>query len=264
MKSPLKYIGGKAKLINNKSIVFPQDFNDYYEPFCGGLSPFLNLISNNKVSFLSDNSENLINFYSVVKYRINELITELETNPYFINTKTNYILCRKIYNEIKILEQPIQKAALFLFLNKTGFNGMYRENKKGEYNIPFGKMKSPNWCDKITLFYLHKKLNSDNVYLTCQDYSKINPKKNDLVYLDPPYYNTFSGYSKNTFGKQKHLDLFLKCIEWKSLGIHVILSNSDDPFILELYKDFEIIKIPINYSINPKCKNSKFELLIKF
>ena len=260
MKSPIKYVGGKAKLIKNKTLVFPENFNDYYEPFCGGMSPFLSLNSN-CFAFISDNSENLMNFYQVLKYRPAELIQELKTNCYLKNCKTSYIFNRKRFNEINVKEHPIEKAALFLYLNKTGFNGMYRENKKGEFNIPFGNMKSPNWCDTENLLAVSKKLN--DAILSCQDYSNISPKKGDLVYLDPPYYNTFSDYTKNSFGEYEHIQLYNKCVEWNSRGVQFILSNSNTEFILNLYKEFNITKIPIKYSISSGIRKSTFELLIK-
>ena len=122
-------------------------------------------------------------------------------------------------------------------------------------------MKSPNWCDTENLLAVSKKLN--DAILSCQDYSNISPKKGDLVYLDPPYYNTFSDYTKNSFGEYEHIQLYNKCVEWNSRGVQFILSNSNTEFILNLYKEFNITKIPIKYSISSGIRKSTFELLIK-
>ena len=272
VKSPLKYIGGKAKLINNGKLKFPEEYGDYYEPFCGGLTPFFSLIKdnvkdNNKNYYLSDNSENLVNFFQVIKKRPHELIDEIKLNVnlnLFLNTSTCYYTCRKRFNELSISENPIEKAALFLYLNKTGFNGMYRENKKGEYNIPFGRMKLLLF-DYPGILNINAILTKENVHLTCQDYKNINPKKGDLVYLDPPYYDTFSGYSKSPFGELEHVQLQEKIVKWKSIGVIVILSNSDTEFIRKLYSDssiFTIEKVPIRYSISSGTRVQNYELII--
>ena len=260
MKSPIKYPGGKAKLVNSGILKLPDNFNCYYEPFCGGASVFLEMINPSRhPSEISDISENLINFFQVVKYRVQELVDELKTNFYLKNNSEYYYRNRSRFNEITNSTNPIEKAALFIYLNKTGFNGMYRENKKGEYNIPFGKMKDPVICDSGLLFKVSKKL--ENTKVVCRHFTKVSPKKGDLVYLDPPYHKLFSGYTKNIFDENQHILLYEKIKEWSSLGVYIILSNSNTEFIQELYTTFTKIIIPIKYTVG-KNRGQSEELLI--
>jgi len=250
---------------------FPKTFNNYYEPFLGGGSVVMELFNNGLLShksiFLSDIMTPLMNMYEVVKMRPEELIEELSKDIYQNNQET-YLEMRRLFNEMKRdnrLEDKVKLASLFIFLNKTGYNGMYRENRKGEYNIPFGRQKNPMICCVESIRSLHLFLNTFNLMIECCSYDVHKPNKDDFIYLDPPYYNTFTGYNQQEFGETEQRRLKEYYVELTRRKCKVALSNSNDPFIQELYKDFKIIEIPVKRMINSKASDRKkyhTELLI--
>lgn len=270
----IKYVGGKGRLINNILENCPANFNDYYEPFIGSGIVFYNIISNvtdNAFTkyHISDNNRALIICYYTIKNKLNELIEELSKDKY-INDKECYLECRKTFNELKVKDESeidnVVFTALFIYLNKCGFNGMYRENSKGLFNIPFGKMKNPKICDSEKLKRISELLNR-NVYIKCEDYSEIlmRCKKDDFVYMDPPYDDTFTDYTMNKFEKDAQKKLKDCFEELDKKGVKLLLSNSDTELIRELYKKYNIVKVNIKYSLggNGANRGDKSELLIK-
>ncbi|MFA5025756.1 MAG: DNA adenine methylase [Candidatus Shapirobacteria bacterium] len=261
----LKWVGGKTKLVPELVEMFPKKFNNYYEPFVGGGALFYEVIQKYEVktSSINDINKKLITAYIQIKENPQKLISELKNiekeykklslekqRDYFIST-------RRKYNERKI--DDTTTAAYLIFLNKTCFNGMYRENSKGEYNIPFGDQKNPTICDKENILAVSKCLkNTEITNLSFEDSVK-ECKKGDLIYFDPPYYpinatSNFTGYSKNSFGEaeQKKLkDVFTDLVK---RGCSVMLSNSHTPFIEKLYKEFHI-----NYRYAARSINSNGE-----
>ena len=213
---------------------------------------------------ISDINENLINCYEVIKNNVNDLITELGKDIYG-NEYDKYYERRKRYNEIKFKDTNIvEKAALFIYLNKCGYNGMYRENSSGGFNIPFGKMKNPKICDIPVLRKVSESLNK--VHIECCEYSNILEltNKDDFVYLDPPYHGTFTDYTNNKFGEeeQKKLKQFVDTLTDK--GVCIMLSNSATDFIKDLYKDYKQINLTTKYSLGGKGadRGDKQELLV--
>lgn len=138
-------------------------------------------------------------------------------------------------------------SAMFIYLNKCCFNGMYRENSTGGYNVPFGDMKNPLVCDTKNIQNLNRFF--QNIDIECKPYCDITPQRNDLVYFDPPYHNTFSDYSKNGFNEESHKELKNFIDTLTKQGVNVILSNSNTKFIQELYLGYHIRVIENQYSI---------------
>lgn len=267
----IKYCGGKTRLLPYIIENLPNTtFNNYFEPFVGGGSVLFELLSKDltynciRNYTVSDINENLINCYEIIKTNIEELITELEKDIYK-NNSDSYYKCRTRFNDIKFDETNlIEKAALFIYLNKCGYNGMYRENSKGKYNIPFGKMKNPKICDTKVLRKDSKGLK--NVHIACCEYSSILElvEKNDFVYLDPPYHETFTDYTNNKFNEDEQRELKTFVDELSKKGAFVMLSNSATDFIKDLYKDYKQINLTIKYSLGGKGadRGDKQELLI--
>lgn len=274
LKSCLKYCGGKAKLLPRIMEHLPADFHNYFEPFVGGASVVLGIMSKdikdeyNREYTISDINGDLINCYNVIKSRLPELLTELGDEKYKNETNSFY-LHRIRFNQIKFNandEDKVECAALFIYLNKCCFNGMHRQNSKGMFNVPFGKMKNPLICDTETLSNISNAFEKTGI--TSCSYKEILEEtgKCDLVYLDPPYHGTnmFTDYTNNVFGENEQRELKLFVDELTSKGVYVILSNSATDFIKELYSDYNIINLTTKYSLGGKNadRGEKQEVLI--
>jgi DNA adenine methylase len=267
----IKYCGGKTRLLPYIVENLPtKKFNNYFEPFVGGGSVLFELLSKDlkyncqREYTVSDINENLINCYEVIKSNIDDLITELEKDIYSNNSES-YYKCRDRFNNIKFNETNlIEKAALFIYLNKCGYNGMYRENSKGKYNIPFGKMKNPKICDTRVLRKDNESLR--NVNIACCEYTSILElvEKDDFVYLDPPYHETFTDYTNNKFNEEEQRELKVFVDKLTKKGAFIMLSNSATDFIKDLYKDYKHINLTIKYSLGGRGadRGDKQELLI--
>lgn len=273
-KPIIKWVGGKTKLITHLNENLPKEFNNYFEPFVGGASVILEMLSKDvqegtREYTISDINDNLINTYQVVQKNLDELITELAKEKY-ANNLESYTSNRVRYNSIKSENNDnVERAALFIYLNKCGYNGMYRENSKGGYNIPFGKMNNPKICDVDTLRKFSTSV--QKVTIECAGYNEImeSTEKHDFVYLDPPYdgdnNKMFTDYTNNSFGRtqQKELKEFVDALTEK--GVHVMISNSATEFIKELYSEYNIKYLTTKYSIggkDVKRDNKKEEVLI--
>lgn len=258
-KPVIKWAGGKSKLKKKILEHFPQKFNYYHEPFIGGGAIGFSLPRDIRKTFC-DINHNLILFYTVVKEKVNELITELSIQDKYTNTKECYLDKRSRFNQQDIPD--VEKASLFLYLNKCCYNGLYRENKSGGFNVPFGTMKNPVICDTKNLKKLSLFL--QNVELVCSDFSYVieKSKKDDLVYFDPPYHNTFTDYTKHTFKEKEQIKLKQAMDSLTKKNVYVIISNSDTEFIRELYKEYTIVELSVKYSVGGDRKSKK-EILIK-
>lgn len=284
----LKWAGGKSQLINEISKYYPfmnGNITKYAEPFVGGgavLFDILNKFDLQEV-YISDINKELINAYKVVKYYPDVLINQLsEIQKSFIpldteSRKKYYYLKRERYNDIKITgETNIEKATIFIFLNKTCFNGLYRVNKKGEFNVPMGTYKNPLICDEKNLMLVSEKLK--NVMIVCADYCKSEKfiDKNTFVYFDPPYRpitstSNFTSYYNCAFddNEQKRLAEFVE--KMSTRGAKTVVSNSNpkntdenDDFFDDIYSGLYIVQVyatrMINSNSNARGKIS--ELLI--
>jgi DNA adenine methylase len=266
----VKWAGGKTKLIPQFKKYFPEKIDTYFEPFLGSGAIFFYLIQTHKPKevILSDVNHILIELYKNVKFNPDKLIDLLQEhkNNHSASNSEYYYKMRDRYNQLK---NTIEKSALFLYLNKTCFNGLYRENAQGYFNVPMGKYKNPsivNLADIKKASFILK-----NVEIKEQDFENILPivKKDDFIYLDPPYHpvsetSSFTSYSKGDFGKQdqKRLADFCKNIDEK--GAKFMLSNSDTNFIKELYSEFNINLVSTRrmISADKKKRNLINELVI--
>lgn len=255
MKSFLKWVGSKNKLIEQYQPYFPQQqFETYYEPFLGGGSVFFHLKQQhpNMRAVLSDVNEKLINTYKCVRDLPLQLISLLEEHERYHQKYPNayYSEQRDKFNrDIGMVD--VERAGIFIYLNKTCYNGLYRENSKGEFNVPMGKYKNPNICDRESIMEASALL--QKVDLVVASFEVIVEHQfygNELVYFDPPYHpishtSNFTHYSKQRFEEEKQFrirDVFATLAEW---GVTVMLSNSKCDFIKQIYSsDRVFVKCP--------------------
>jgi DNA adenine methylase len=238
----LKWAGGKLQLIEQFKNLFPHKFRNYCEPFIGSGAVFFYVKSKlkpNKV-FLSDTNEELINCFVAVRDKPSELV-ELLLNHRKKHSKEYYYAVRSI--ESSKLDS-VDRAARLIYLNKTCFNGLYRVNSKGQFNVPFGDYENPSIFDKNALFQASQLL--QGVHLQVMTFEKVLDfaGKDDFVYFDPPYIplsktSSFTRYSKSNFSmkEQKRLSEVFGILD--SRGCYVMLSNSDHALTRELYRDYE-------------------------
>lgn len=276
VKPFLKWAGGKGQLIKEIEKYYPFEnvkINKYAEPFVGGGAVLFDILSKFDLDeiYISDINAELINTYIIVRDHIDKLIhllisyqedyVPLDTD----NRKKYYIAKRERFNDIKVNGNEadnIEKAALMIFLNKTCFNGLYRVNRKGLFNVPMGAYKNPLICDEKNLRAVSEKLQS--VKIVCGDYKKSDDfiDENTFVYFDPPYRPltetaSFTAYTENLFDDEKQIELanFVKRISDK--GAMVVVSNSDpknaneeDDFFDKIYAIHKIKRVEATRMIN--------------
>lgn len=289
LKPFVKWVGGKSQLISELEKMLPSDGNKvltkYAEPMVGGGALFFNILSKYDFNelYISDINAELINAYQVIKSNVNELISILsEMELTFLPMDDNgrkyyYYLIRDKFNATALnKDTAVDKAAYFIFLNKTCFNGLYRVNKKGEFNVPMGSYKNPTICDEDNLRNINKAL--QNVIIVCGDYSlsKDFIDKETFVYIDPPYRpisetSAFTSYNSDVFDDKEQIRLAKFIDEINENGAKIVLSNSDpknvnqdDNFFDDLYKAYQIHRVSATRMINSNAdKRGKInELLI--
>ncbi len=261
----VKWAGGKRQLLSELDYSLPKTFNNYFEPFVGGGALFFHLKSKRIVNkaILNDYNPDLVGVYKIVKNDVNALIKELASLKYKNNEETFYQIRKEQPS------QPVKKAAQFLYLNKTAFNGLYRVNSKGKFNVPFGKYKNPKILDEKNLLAVSKALQIGEI--TCLDFEQAieKAKKEDFVYFDPPYQpisktSNFTSYTTKDFTEkdQERLSQCFKKLDKK--GCFVMLSNSYVPLIKELYKEFnqKIVMAGRTINCNGNGRGKIKELLI--
>ena len=248
----LKWAGGKRQLISQMDKFFPKNYNKYIEPFIGGGAVFFHLLP--ETSIISDNNPDLINCYNVIKEDVEGLIKSLKKHKY---EKDYYYDIRALdRDQNKYAElSDIEKASRSIYLNKSGYNGLYRVNSKGFFNVPFGRHKNPKICDEENLRKVSQVLKNVKIYLGSFEICLNFAEKGDFVYLDPPYFPLsdtalFTSYTKDIFDKSSQLKLFNAFKELNERGCYIMLSNSYSEFILNLYKDFKIITLKAKRNIN--------------
>ena len=250
----VKWAGGKKQLIEQFKPFFPKEIKRYHEPFVGGGAITFYLLKTHleiEKIYLSDINEELITTYYVIKNHLEELITLLKEYKKKHNKEFYYKIRSQ---DVKILNK-VQMATRFIYLNKTCFNGLYRVNSKGGFNVPIGSYKNPLICPEEDLREISKLLKKDDTKIR-QFYEVLkDAKKGDFIYFDPPYYpinktSSFTTYTKEQFldKEQKHLAEVFK--ELDKRGCKVMLSNNDVPVIRELYKEFHISLVKAKRMIN--------------
>jgi DNA adenine methylase len=269
----LKWAGGKRGLITQLFAKFPTDFNNYHEPFLGGGAVFFELYSRGalkgKKAYLSDINSELINAYNVVKNNPKKLITELEYYKSSHNKEFYYQTRELDRRDIFKTLPELVRAARFIYLNKTCFNGLYRVNSKGYFNTPIGSYKNPNIADKEAILNASKALQDAIIFNQTFDKTMDSANSNDFVYLDPPYYPltetvSFTAYDKNAFLDEKQKQLFNMFKKLHQKKCTVMKSNSDTSFIRDLYQEYVINTVQANRFINSKSsgRNKINEILI--
>ena len=289
----VKWVGGKSKLIPQMEQYYPKELKEnkidvYIEPFVGGGAILIDILKkyNIKKAYAFDINKNLINCYNIIKDKVESLVLELKKleEEYLKlddeNRKEYYYDIRKKYNSINIEneKEALEKTTYFIFLNKTCFNGLYRENRRGQFNVPVGKYKNPTICDEKNLIELSKLIK--NVTFINADYRESYKyiEENTFIYFDPPYRpinktSSFTSYSKEDFNdeNQKELGEYFRKINDNNSNVKLMLSNSNpknnnekDDFFEQIYNGFKINEIKANRMINSnKEKRGKIsELLI--
>lgn len=277
LKPFVKWVGGKSQLLHQLEKFISTDgeqvFTKYAEPMVGGGALLFSVLSKFHFDklYISDINAELINVYNVVKNNVDELVDKLtQMQLSFVPMDDNgrkyfYYTVRERFNTLSLTaESSIEKAALFIFLNKTCFNGLYRVNKKGQFNVPMGAYKNPTICDESNLRNVSKAL--QNVTIVCGDYSLSQSfiDKNTFVYIDPPYRPisktaTFTAYNTDCFDDNEQIRLAKFINDINLSGAKVLLSNSDpqnndpdDRFFEDLYSSYTITKVEANRAINSK------------
>ncbi len=271
MKPFLKWAGGKRSLLPKLMEDLPE-FEHYHEPFLGGGALFFELRKQgyDGLAHLSDFNQRLVDTFHAVQREPDRLLRALtyHRRGYKEDAEQYFYRIRTTFNK-----NP--EPAQFIFLNKTAFNGLYRVNSKGQFNAPWGKYTSPKIVDYETIRAASKALLDTVVYQgqAFQDrtgqLSRCGwvPKKKDLVYLDPPYFKTFAGYTNSRWTTKTtklseqdfmfHENLAHDADKLRKKGVHVMISNSDHPEIRELFRDWNIEDIKGNRSISQNGKNRK-------
>jgi DNA adenine methylase len=253
----VKWVGGKRQLLPKLLEHVPKPYRHYYEPFAGGGALFFALrqTSPRREMTIADTNIQLVRTYWAVKTNVEKVIALLSTYPY--DEKFYYTKRAETHHRT-----DIEAAAWFIYMNKAGFNGLYRVNKRGEFNVPFGRYTNPTICDAANLRACSVALQGVEILATPYYKTASCAAKGDLVYFDPPYWPTsatanFVGYTAGGFGQQDQVALRDFASALKRDGVHVILSNADLPEVRELYtskKGFTIHRVEARRNVNSNAK----------
>lgn len=253
----VKWAGGKRQILDEINKFIPNNFSTYYEPFVGGGAVLFDLQPQKAV--INDINHHIINVYKVIKNNVNELIEDLKKHK---NEEDYYYKIRKLDRSDKFKKMSnIEKASRILFLNKTCYNGLFRVNSNGEFNVPFGRYKNPAIVNEKVLRAVSNYLNKNNVKILNKDFQGAvkGISKQAFVYFDPPYHpisdsSSFTGYTLDGFDKKDQIKLKKLCDTLDKRGCRFLLSNSGADFIINLYSTkYKIEEIGAKRSINSKA-----------
>ncbi|RSJ58786.1 Modification methylase DpnIIA [Streptococcus gordonii] len=246
----LKWVGGKRQLISDIEPLIPKKISTYVEPFVGGGAILFHLQP--KKAIINDFNKELMNVYQVIKDNPNELIKvlkehkELNSEDYFYEIRS---LDRR--DDFENLSS-VQKAGRIIYLNKTCYNGLFRVNRAGFFNTPYGKYKNPSIVNEVTIKAISNYFNSANIKFLTGDYKEAlkSLRRGAFVYFDPPYMpisssSSFTGYTEHGFDYEKQVELRDECLKLHDRGVKFLQSNSYSPEILELYSDQKVFNIEI-------------------
>lgn len=267
IKPLLKWAGGKSQLLNVIDEYMPDRFENYFEPFFGGGALYFHLYNTGRVAegTIGDTNNDLMSFYGYLKSDCDGLLDEIHSLE-FGNNLQDYLRARKEYNEMR---NTLRKSALLIYLNRHCFNGLYRVNMNGKFNVPFGRYKMANYPTDDHFYSISESLK--DCTLITGDYTAVckSAMEMDFVYFDPPYYPlsetaTFTAYTRGGFdeGKQKELAKLYGQLDLN--GVQLMLSNTDCSLIDELYSGYGKIHLNTKTSINSKAsaRNGGRELII--
>lgn len=263
----VKWVGGKRSLLPELMRRVPTEFNNYYEPFVGGGALFFALNNDAAIRggvFLSDINADLIKTYQVIQRDPEPLVIKLREHA--------ARHCKDFYYDIRgqhHLDDCVEIAARFIYLNKTCFNGLWRVNSRGEFNVPMGSYTNPAICQPEVLRACHVALRHVDVRL--RDFRKLDAAEGDFVYFDPPYQplnatSSFTSYAKGSFGEREQTALRDLCLELHQQGARVMVSNSDTEFIRGLYSNavfrFHEVRAPRMVNCKAHARGAVSELII--
>ncbi len=269
----VKWAGGKRQLIPILHQNLPESFGTYYEPFLGGGALLFHILTdkNGQKCSISDLNSDLVLAYTTIRDRIDTLISSLKSHEknYQKDSKSYYYSVRESNPR-----NEVEKTSRLIFLNRTCFNGLYRVNSKGKFNVPLGKYTNPNIVNEENLRAVSSILQTNRISIKCRDFESVlrDAKKGDLVYFDPPYQPVsstanFTSYTTKDFTYDDLTRLAELCLKLDSKECHVLLSNSDSKEVSDIFekKPWKITRIEANRSINSNSKKrtGHFELLIK-
>lgn len=250
----VKWVGGKRFLVNQLRQNLPEQFNTYYEPFVGGGALFFEIHEELESAVLSDKNLELIITYQAIKKNPEELIDLLKRHQRN-HSKIYYYKIRKQHD----LKDKIEVAARFIYLNKTCYNGLFRVNKKGHFNVPIGKYKNPNIVGEDNILACSEALQCAKIEY--REFDTITPNEKDLVYFDPPYHPTdeisFTTYTKLDFTERDQERLKDFAVRLQKNGVYVLLSNSNTRFIQELYSMKPFTRLTVHVPRFVNCKADK-------
>jgi len=269
----VKWAGGKRQLIPILNQNLPESFGTYYEPFLGGGALLFHILTdkNGQKCSISDLNSDLVLAYTTIRDRVDSLIASLKNHEknYQKDSASYYYSIRESNPR-----SEIEKTSRLIFLNRTCFNGLYRVNSKGKFNVPLGKYSNPNIVNEENLYAVSSILQSSRISIKCRDFEAVlrDAKKGDLIYFDPPYQPTsatanFTSYTNKDFTYDDLTRLAELCLKLDSRGCNVLLSNSDSKEVADIFakNTWKITRIEANRSINSNSKKrtGHFELLIK-
>ena len=250
----VKWAGGKSQLISELTRRLPPSFNNYFEPFVGGGALFFHLLP--EKAFLSDINEELVNAYLAVRDNVEGLLRALRRHRY---EKEYYYSVRAWDRDSRYRQRsPLSRAARLIYLNKTCYNGLYRVNSNGHFNVPFGDYTNPAIADSRNLRLCSKALSCAQITVQCYLDMEGKARKGDLIYLDPPYAplsttSLFTSYTKAGFDVQDQIALRDLCRRLDKKGVFFMASNSSAPLILDLYREFNLQFVEAHRFVNSKA-----------
>lgn len=249
----LKWAGGKRQLLPEIRKYVPKQYETYYEPFVGAGAVLFDLQP--KKAVINDINVELVNTYHVIREHVDELVETLSKHK---NDKDYYYRIRNLDRTAEFHQlSMIERSARMIYLNKTCFNGLYRVNRQGQFNVPYGKYKNPNIVNEEVLRAVHHYLTNNDITILNVDFVQAveTAKAGDFIYFDPPYdpvseTASFTSYSLGGFDRDDQLRLRDLFIELHERGCYVLLSNSATEFIQDIYADFHVELVSASRAIN--------------
>jgi DNA adenine methylase len=263
MKSIIQWVGGKTKLMDEIKKLVPIKYNNYYEPFLGSGAVLLSLLP--KKAICGDQNKIIIYLFNTIKSNHNSFIEALKKLKRVMIKQTKqekfYYYIRDRFNKEKSL--TIEKLAMFMYLNRNCFNSLYRENSEGEFNVPYGKKIRLNFYNLEDIMNVHNYLKNNKIIFTNTSFENTlsSVKKGDFVFLDPPYIKQTQGaltkYTKEDFSNDMHKSLADLYRSLDKKGAYLMLTNSDNKIVRQLYKGFKIKGFRTNMNLNRDKDNRK-------
>ena len=257
----IKWAGGKRQLLSEISSRLPNKFRNYYEPFFGGGALFFYLLPER--ALINDFNSQLVNVYRQIKSSPDEVISYLMIFQDCYNALTNdsdktafYFQKRDDFNSFILNDTfTVESASLFIFLNKAGYNGLYRVNRRGLFNVPPAHRKTLNVCEPENIYAVSNLL--QNCKIKQGDFEEACSEAgcDDFVFFDSPYYDTFDSYQTGGFSDSDHIRLFKLFKKLSAAGTYCVLTNNDCNFIKNLYADFNVDVVQVKRMIN--CNSQK-------